>query len=61
MNVIANINISTPSGRKIVRELEKHKKDVELIYTESKDQDGVPNEAGIPKETIPWEDVKEYM
>ena len=32
MEVIAKINISTPAGRKIVRELEKHKKLVKLTY-----------------------------
>ncbi len=30
--VIAHIDISTPTGRKIVRELEKHKKTVRINY-----------------------------
>ncbi|NDV45544.1 hypothetical protein D0T49_00560 [Paludibacter sp. 221] len=30
--VIAHIDISTPAGRKIVRELEKHKKNVKIEY-----------------------------
>jgi len=34
MTVIANIDISTPTGRKIVRELEKHKRVVQLTYPE---------------------------
>lgn len=32
MEVTAKINISTPTGRKIVRELEKHKKLVKITY-----------------------------
>ena len=32
MEVTAKINISTPAGKKIVRELEKHKKLVKLTY-----------------------------
>jgi len=32
MEVTAKINISTPAGRKIVRELEKHKKLVKITY-----------------------------
>ena len=34
MSVIANIDDSTPTGRKIVRELEKHKRVVKLSYPE---------------------------
>jgi len=32
MKVTAKIDISTPAGRKIVRELEKHKKLVKVTY-----------------------------
>ena len=32
MEVTAKIDISTPAGRKIVRELEKHKKLVKVTY-----------------------------
>ena len=32
MTVIANIDINTPTGRKIVRELEKHKRVVRITY-----------------------------
>jgi len=35
MSVIANIDDSTPTGRKIVRELEKHKRVVTLSYIEA--------------------------
>ena len=34
MSVIANIDDSTPTGRKIVKELEKHKRVVKLSYPE---------------------------
>ena len=32
MTVTAHINVETPAGRKIVRELEKHRKLVEISY-----------------------------
>lgn len=32
MTVTARINVETPAGRKIVRELEKHRKLVEIDY-----------------------------
>jgi len=32
MTVTAHINIETPAGRKIVRELEKHRKLVQIEY-----------------------------
>ncbi|MEI6755161.1 MAG: hypothetical protein WCK78_18615 [Paludibacter sp.] len=34
MTVTANIDISTATGRKLVRELEKHKRVVQLTYNE---------------------------
>lgn len=37
MTVIANIDISTPTGRKIVRELEKHKRVVKITYPEAEE------------------------
>jgi uncharacterized protein YeaO (DUF488 family) len=51
MTVTANIDISTPTGRKIVRELEKHKRVVELIYNEP-----LPSE-----EVVSWEAAEEYL
>jgi len=51
MNVTARIDISTPTGRKIVRELEKHPKTVVMTYEEPEIIDG------IPKETIPLDDA----
>ena len=34
MTVIARINVETPAGRKIVQELEKHRKLVKIEYPE---------------------------
>jgi len=44
MTVIAKIDISSPTGRKIVRELEKHKRVVEIIYPDPIAQDEVIEE-----------------
>ena len=45
MSVIANIDDSSPTGRKIVRELEKHKRVVKLSYSHTEE---------IPKVVYPW-------
>ncbi len=42
MTVTAQINIETPAGRKIVRELEKHHKLVKIEYPEPIGVDGLP-------------------
>ena len=42
--VTAIINVETPTGRKVVRELEKHHKLVEIIYPEPVDINGLPVE-----------------
>jgi hypothetical protein len=55
MTVIANIDISTPTGRKIVRELEKHKRVVQLTYPEPIVQEK------IIEETISLEEAEEYL
>ena len=34
MTVTASINISSPTGRKLLRELEKHKRIVQIVYNE---------------------------
>jgi hypothetical protein len=49
MSVIANIDDSTPTGRKIVKELEKHKRVVKLSYSQTEEipEDCVPLEEGI--------------
>jgi len=44
MEAIAKINISTPAGRKIVRELEKHKKLVKISYPVHFENDRLPDE-----------------
>ena len=55
MTVTANIDISTPTGRKIVRELEKHKKVVELIYNEP-----LPDDSKV-EETVTWESAEKQL
>jgi hypothetical protein len=55
MTVIANIDISTPTGRKIVSELEKHKRVVQLTYPEPIVQEK------IIEETISLEEAEEYL
>jgi len=55
MTVIAKIDISSPTGHKIVRELEKHKRVVEIIYPEPIAQDEVI------EETITIEEAEEYL
>jgi len=55
MTVIAKIDISSPTGRKIVRELEKHKRVVEIIYPDPIAQDEVI------EETITIEEAEEYL
>jgi hypothetical protein len=47
MNVKATINVSSPTGRKLVRELEKHKRIVKIENPESIN--------GIPEDAIPVE------
>ena len=37
MTVIANIDISSPTGRKLVRELEKHKRVVKITYPDAEE------------------------
>jgi len=44
MEVTAIIDISTPAGRKIVRELEKHKKLVKVTYPIPLGEDGKTEE-----------------
>ena len=44
MEVAAKINISTPAGRKIVKELEKHKKLVKVCYPLPFEEDEIIDE-----------------
>lgn len=55
MTVTANIDISTPTGRKIVRELEKHKRVVQITYPEPIVQEEVIDE------TISVEEAEDYL
>ena len=55
MKVTAKIDISTPAGRKIVRELEKHKKLVKVTYPLPLGEDGKT------EETFSIEDVFEEL
>jgi hypothetical protein len=52
MEAIAKINISTPAGRKIVRELEKHKKLVKISYPVHFDNNRLPDETFFVKEVF---------
>jgi hypothetical protein len=53
MTVTARINVETPAGRKIVRELEKHKKVVQIEHQ-------LPlGTNGLPRVLIPAEQVFE--
>lgn len=54
MTVIANIDVSTPTGRKIVQELEKHKRVVKLSYPDPEPED-------IPEGCIPLEEGIEEL
>jgi hypothetical protein len=55
MNVTAHINVSTPKGRKIVEELKRHKKIVEI---ENPMPVGID---GLPEETYSAEFIEEYL
>jgi len=55
MTVTAYIDINTPTGRRIVRELETHKRAVKIVYNEP-----TPNQNDT-EETIAWEDAEEYL
>ncbi|MFZ4726289.1 MAG: hypothetical protein ACOYMD_12685 [Paludibacter sp.] len=55
MTVTARINIETPTGRRIVRELEKHKKVVQIIHEQPLGVDG------LPRVTFPAEEVFDEM
>ncbi len=50
MTVTAQIDVSTPTGRRIVRELETHKRVVKLSYDEA-----------LPNGAIPLDDAIEIV
>lgn len=51
MTVTVRINVETPTGRKIVRELEKHRKVVEIEHEQPLGVDGMPRLL-IPAEQV---------
>jgi len=55
MIVTAHIDVSTPTGRRIVRELETHKRVVKITYDEP-----IPA-LDESEETIPWEEAEVYL
>jgi hypothetical protein len=56
MTVTARIDVSTPTGRRLLRELEKHTRVVQITY-----DDTVESADVVEEETVPYEEVKEYM
>jgi len=58
MKVTAKIDISTPAGRKIVRELEKHKKLVKVTYPMPIGEDGKTEETFSVEEVFEELDTK---
>ena len=51
LTVTARINVETPAGRKIVRELEKHKKIVQIEHEQPIGVDGLPRVL-VPAEQV---------
>lgn len=47
MTVTAEINIESPTGRRLVKELEKHKKVVKLSYNEDIPTGAIPLDSAI--------------
>ena len=47
MTVTAQIDISTPTGRRIVKELETHKRVVKIIYNETLPEGAIPLDDAI--------------
>jgi len=61
MEVKAKINISSPTGRRLVRELEKHTKVVKLEYptdTKSIPEGSIPLEKGVDQL---WKSLNEKL
>jgi hypothetical protein len=62
MNVTAHIDISTPKGRKIVQELERNKKIVEIENPMPVGEDGLPAETHSLDESFEklWNKMEEH-
>lgn len=54
MNVTAHINVSTPKGRKIVRELERNKKLVKIENPMPTGEGGLPAKTYSLEESFDW-------
>lgn len=51
MNVIAHINTESPTGRKLVKQLQHHKKVVRLEFSHPLDENGKPIKTISAKES----------
>jgi len=62
MNVTAHIDVSTPKGRKIVRELERNKKVVKIENPLPIDKDGFPEKTYTLEESFEklWDKMEEH-
>ena len=62
MNVTAHINVSTPKGRKIVRELERNKKLVKIENPMPTGEDGLPAKTYSLEESFEklWDKMEEH-
>lgn len=62
MNVIAHINVSTPKGRKIVRELERNKKLVKIENPIPTGENGLPVKTHSLEESFEnlWDKMEEH-
>jgi len=62
MTVTAHIDVSTPKGRKIVRELEKNKKLVKIDNPLPVGEDGLPLETYSVEESFEnlWKKMEEH-
>lgn len=61
MEVAAKINISTPTGRKIVKELEKHKKLVKVTYPLPFGEDEITEETYSDKEIYTQQEFEDKV
>lgn len=62
MNIVANINVNTPMGRKIVRELETHTKVVKIENPLPMDENGTPLKTYSSEqiEDMVWDQLSEH-
>ncbi|MCK9414246.1 MAG: hypothetical protein M0Q53_18235 [Prolixibacteraceae bacterium] len=62
MNITAHIDVSTPKGRKIVRELERNKKLVKIENSMPTGEDGLPVKTHSVEESFEqlWDKMEEH-